>query len=205
MVNYLQKEGKVIELSCFIVGVMRTYDAGTEMDRETGAADLTDRELKKLSRAELLEMLILQTEEVERLQEELAAMQERLRDRNVMLEKTGNIAEAALQINQVFSTAQAAAQQYLENIEKLEGETREKCLQLKRQTQQECRRMLQQTQQERNLVLQQTEQERRRILRNAEDEAGAFWEEIREKVKDPYREHMWWYELKQMLDERAEK
>lgn len=80
---------------------------------------MTDKELHKLSRAELLEMLLQQTREVERLEKELAAAQQALTDRNIMLEQAGNIAEASLKINRVFEAAQRAAEQYIINVHRL--------------------------------------------------------------------------------------
>lgn len=77
---------------------------------------MADRELKRLSRRELLEMLIAQSRENERLQAEIAQLEEQLHEREIHLAQSGNIAEAALRLNGVFEAAQRAAEQYLENI-----------------------------------------------------------------------------------------
>ena len=77
---------------------------------------MTDKELRRLSRTDLLEMLLEQSKEVERLQQELAEARQQLEERRIMTEEAGSIAEAALRINRVFEAAQAAADQYLENI-----------------------------------------------------------------------------------------
>ena len=70
---------------------------------------MTDKELRRLSRRELLQMLLEQTSEVERLQAELDKTRAELNDRAIMLESCGNIAEASLKINHVFEAAQQAA------------------------------------------------------------------------------------------------
>ncbi|MEF2920244.1 MAG: DNA repair protein [Acutalibacteraceae bacterium] len=80
---------------------------------------MTDKDLKKLSRAELLEMLLTQTKEVKRLSAELDEANRKLQDRRIMLENSGSIAEAALKLNDVFQAAQLAADQYLENVKQL--------------------------------------------------------------------------------------
>lgn len=80
---------------------------------------MTDKDLKKLSRAELLEMLLTQTKEVKRLSAELDEANRKLKDRRIMLENSGSIAEAALKLNDVFQAAQLAADQYLENVKQL--------------------------------------------------------------------------------------
>lgn len=77
---------------------------------------MTDRELKRLSRADLLEMLIALSKENEQLRLELVETQQRLADRMVAIEKAGSIAEAALQLNGVFEAAQNACEQYIANI-----------------------------------------------------------------------------------------
>ena len=58
---------------------------------------MTDKELRRLSRRELLQMLLEQTSEVERLQAELDKTRAELNDRAIMLESCGNIAEASLE------------------------------------------------------------------------------------------------------------
>ena len=80
---------------------------------------LTDKELRRLSRRELLQMLLEQTSEVERLQAELDKTRAELNDRAIMLESCGNIAEASLKINRVFEAAQQAAEQYLANVRRI--------------------------------------------------------------------------------------
>lgn len=81
---------------------------------------MTDKELRRLSRRELLQMLLEQTSEVERLQAELDKTRAELNDRAIMLESCGNIAEASLKINRVFEAAQQAAEQYLANVRRID-------------------------------------------------------------------------------------
>lgn len=78
---------------------------------------MTDRELKRLSRAELLEMLIAISKENDSLREQLAETQQKLDDRNIAIEECGTMAEAVLRLNGVFEAAQNACQQYLENLQ----------------------------------------------------------------------------------------
>lgn len=91
---------------------------------------MTDKELKRLSRTELLEMLLAQAEENEKLKVRLEEMQTRLDNRRIILEEAGSIAEAALQLNGVFQAAEAAAAQYLENIRRLGSEKESVCQQI---------------------------------------------------------------------------
>lgn len=77
---------------------------------------MTDKELRKLSRRELLEMLILQTRKVESLEKQLEEANRKLQDRQLLIEDAGSLSEAVMRLNGVFEAAEAAAQQYLENI-----------------------------------------------------------------------------------------
>ena len=87
---------------------------------------MTDKELKKLSRKDLLELLIEQGSEVERLKERLAAAEEKVQSRDLQLEETGSIAEASLALSGIFTAAQEAADTYLENIRKTDAECENK-------------------------------------------------------------------------------
>ncbi len=82
---------------------------------------MTEKELKRLSRSELLEMLIGQMEENEKLKIELEQAREQVNSRQIAIDRAGSIAEAALALNGVFDAAQAAAAQYLENIQQAEA------------------------------------------------------------------------------------
>ena len=86
---------------------------------------MTDKELKKMSRAELLELLIDQMEENERLRLKLDKAISLLKDRQIKLQKAGSIAKAALELNRVFEAADAAARQYVESVCRLADEKAE--------------------------------------------------------------------------------
>ena len=83
---------------------------------------MTDKELRRLSRADLLEILTEMSQENDRLREELAAERQKNEEREIRIGEAGSIAEAALQLNDVFTAAQKAADQYLYNIRKRAGD-----------------------------------------------------------------------------------
>lgn len=107
---------------------------------------MTDKELQKLGRRELLELLLDQSRQSDDLREQLQRAQEKLASRQLLLNKAGSIAEASLQLNQVFEAAQAAAEQYLENVETLSGRQTEVCRQLTEESQQKADALLNETQ-----------------------------------------------------------
>ena len=78
------------------------------------------KNIKKMSRKELLEILVLQSKKIDELEKKLEEKEGQLISKSILIENAGSIAEAALQINKIFEVAQAAADQYLENIKNLE-------------------------------------------------------------------------------------
>ncbi|MBQ8474138.1 MAG: hypothetical protein IJ499_00555 [Clostridia bacterium] len=77
---------------------------------------MKDKGLKNLSRKQLLELLLAQTERADELEKKLHTAKVQLRRRELAEMEAGNLAEAALKLNGVFEAAQAAAEQYLENV-----------------------------------------------------------------------------------------
>ena len=72
---------------------------------------MTEKELRKLNRTELLEMLIAQSKRLSRVEEELSAAQKELERRKIAITTSGSLAEAALKLNGIFE----AAAQYLDS------------------------------------------------------------------------------------------
>ena len=80
---------------------------------------MTEKELKKLNRKQLLELLLIQTSRADALESELDSMRQELAKQEIIKTEAGSIAEAALKLNGVFEAAEAAAAQYLVNIKRL--------------------------------------------------------------------------------------
>ena len=80
---------------------------------------MTERELRKLSRIDLLQLLLKEIKENEKLRKERKVLQEALDNKEIRIQEAGSIAEAALQLNGIFEAAEQAAAQYLENMRKL--------------------------------------------------------------------------------------
>lgn len=114
---------------------------------------MTRKELKKLSRAELLELLLEQTKEVENLREELKETKQLLEDKRICIEEAGNLAEAVVQVNALFKTAQETADQYLQNIMTMEFETKQKCNRLLQEAEVEKAKLLSQASMEREVKI----------------------------------------------------
>ena len=111
---------------------------------------MTEQQLKKANRKELLELLLAKTRQCEaleddykRLEEQYIVLQEKLaaQQNAPSPELPGNLAEEALKVNGVFEAAQAAAEQYLEKVrgcsercDAMLAETYKRCAQIEQQT-----------------------------------------------------------------------
>lgn len=91
---------------------------------------MNDSELKKLSRADLLQLLLDERRENERLQLKLKETEEKLSERTIAIDEAGSIAQAVMQLNGVFKAAEAAASQYVENVQRLQTEKEAKFWQM---------------------------------------------------------------------------
>lgn len=74
---------------------------------------MTNKELKKLNRSQLLELLVDQSREIDRLQTALDEANQKLAKRDLMMSQCGSIADASLALSDVFEKAQEAADLYL--------------------------------------------------------------------------------------------
>ncbi len=135
---------------------------------------MTDKELKHLSRGELLQMLVDQIEENNELKEKLANAQKELESRKITAEKAGSMAEASLALNGVFEAADAAAQQYLENIKNLSDRQEDICREVQAKAEEKVIKII---------------REAEEYKRKSYAEADKYWEQIKEKVDNLLNEH----------------
>lgn len=103
---------------------------------------MTERELRRLSRTDLLELLVAQRRENEQLRCILDQTQAQLADRTIQIDKAGSIAEASLQLSGIFNAAQDSCQYYLDNIRLLSERQSQVCQQMEQETKEKCDRMV---------------------------------------------------------------
>lgn len=78
-----------------------------------------DKELRKVNRAGLIDIIYALEQRVDELEKEGATLREQLESRSIAVRDAGSIAEASLALNGVFEAAQRAADQYLASCEEL--------------------------------------------------------------------------------------
>lgn len=88
---------------------------------------MTDKELKRLSRSQLIDIINQLQEKQEELIAENARLSKALADQRPCESKTGNIVESAFGIQNVMQSAQNSAVHYLEEIRNIRHVTEERC------------------------------------------------------------------------------
>lgn len=106
--------------------------------RKTEDLNMTEQELRKLKRADLIELLISQIRENDYLTKQNAKLSQMLEEREIKIDEAGSIAEAAIAINNVFADAQAAADQYLENMHALNRQQEDAMLRREKESRRIC-------------------------------------------------------------------
>ena len=88
---------------------------------------MTDKEFKRLSRSQLIDIIYQLQVKQKELEEENSKLKAEVADKRIRLNQAGNIAEASLAVHKVMEAAQEAANQYLEEIRAMRKETAENC------------------------------------------------------------------------------
>lgn len=157
---------------------------------------MTDKELRKLSRNDLLQMLVEQGKELRTLKEKYAEAEAALQDRSIQIEKAGSIAEAALQLNGVFEAAQAACQQYSENIAQLSQRQEAICAQREAESRAKAKGIVEEAEQQAALLEQKTKEQCAELLQTAQTQAQSYWDEVSTRLQAFMQEHS---EIKDLL------
>ena len=143
------------------------------------------KDLRRLSRTELLEMLIAQTKEYDAMAEKLREAEKKLESKALDMKKAGSIAEAALQINGVFEAAQKAADQYLENVRIAEMENAQR----ERESRERADLMVAEARVKCSRIESETAERCEEMIRRAEMETENRWNELHERMESYIREH----------------
>lgn len=132
---------------------MKTFCEDNENQEERSDNTMTDKELQKLKRGEVLEVLLEQSKSMDvlkmQLQEKDAiidSLNKKLAERKIDIQEAGTIAEASFKLNGVFEAAEKAAQQYLENLKELHDRERRIVSAKEEEVENRCAAMLKATQ-----------------------------------------------------------
>ena len=150
---------------------------------------MTENDMKKLSRADLLEMLIDQSNELNKVKEKLNKAEAALKQKELYINNAGSIAEASLKLNGVFEAAQAASQQYMDNIKLLSERQASICRNIERETFEKADRELAETQKKCAAMEAEAKIRCAEMVTKAKAESQYYWDELVKKLDVYYEEH----------------
>lgn len=144
---------------------------------------MTDKELQRLGRKELLEMLIAQSKELKALQQKYDEAEKALQSKTIAINSSGSIAEAALKLNGVFEAAQAACRQYVDNVTGEGTFDNTACnYSLSSESREEAERIIKEAKAEKARMLLSAERECAEMRRAAEQDAQKYWDEVSQRL-----------------------
>ena len=88
---------------------------------------MMNKELKKLSRKELVDIIYQMKKKEEEMEAEIASLKEALEEKRMRLSVAGSIADAATSITNIFSAAQMTADLYLREISCMKEDAEKEC------------------------------------------------------------------------------
>ena len=183
---------------------------------------MTQYDMKKLSRKELLQLAVEESAQIRILQEHLEIAENELHKREININEAGSIAEASMKLSNVFEAAQEACRLYTDNIQRLserqesicaeiEKETKEKaaayeaevisrCERLEKDTKEACEKLDMDTKAACEKLEKDTKTSCEKMVETAKAEAKAYWDELSQKLEDFYQAHAG---LQAFLDKNA--
>ena len=135
--------------------------------------------------------------EIAALKKELEGARAALKNRQIAIDEAGSIAMAALQLNGVFEAAQAASQQYIENIRSLSDRQASICAQRDAESKAEQERRMQETTTKCAQMEYLSKKKCEEMEAEAKRKSEAYWAEVFHRLQSFYENHQ---ELKKLLN-----
>ena len=168
-----------------------------ELEAQKSQFEQTVESLKVQHQQDLDALREEHKEETAHLREELEQAKKSLEKREIALNEAGSIAVAALQINGVFEAAQAASQQYIENIRSLSDRQAAICAQRDVENRVEVERKLKEAEEKCAAMEYASKRKCEAMEQEAKQKSEAYWTEVSRRLQSFYENHR---ELKRLLD-----
>ena len=134
---------------------------------------MTGKELRKLGRPQLLELLVAQ-----------AKAEEQLAKRRIAIDEAGSIAEASLALSGIFEAAEEAVALYMENIRELSGRQEKIYAQKKAENEKAAGEILEKARRGADLILNSTREECRRLEEDTRRQCRRLEEDTRKRCEN---------------------
>lgn len=187
---------------------------------------MADKEIKKLNRAELLEVLIKRTQENDALRAQLDAANAALEEASRELAKRsegfpdqewpqgsrsaqcpGNLAEEALRVSGILEAAQKSAAYYLKNIERMHAEQQQNCARIESEAREDAARLRSETTDQCREIKAEAQAYAAKLLKDAEQQCAKLEQRSRsEQLLETARQDAErnWENVNRRLDQLCE-
>ncbi len=118
-----------------------------------------------------------------RAQERIEGLTQLLSDRVILKDNAGTLADAAIQLNGVFAAAQGAADQYLENIERMHREQEKSCAAMEAESREKAEKMIRDAETRCAELEEQTRAKCAALKADAEKNVWQKWSSLSEQLK----------------------
>ncbi len=156
---------------------------------------MTDKDFRKLNRTELLELLIRQTKENEKIKAQvlqrdarIADLEQQIQQRAIALEDAGSIAEASLRLNGIFEAADRAAKEYLDNIRLRYQGQEETAKRIEAETEEKVRKMLCEAEERCKTLETETAKKCEAMTERSRRESQEYWSQVSAKLDEYIRQ-----------------
>lgn len=119
----------------------------------------------------------------EQMQEKIESLAQQLSDRVILKDNAGSLADAAIHINGVFAAAQSAADQYLENIERMYREQEKSCALMDAEAREKAAQMIRDAEAHCAALAEQTRLRCEALKNDAEKNVWQKWSSLSEQLK----------------------
>lgn len=154
---------------------------------------MTEREIRWLSRSDLLEMLLMLNKENEQLKAQLEQAEEQKRERSITIDQSGSIAEAALKLSGVFEAAQKACDEYITNVkrahagaEELERQSRERSEMILADAEKKAGDIVKSAENEAARMLAEAAARSTNMMEDARKQSEGYWGQVSGKIDEFY-------------------
>ena len=151
---------------------------------------MTMKELRKLRRSELLQLLLDQVQENEQLKSQLKAMMTQMNQQRITCEQAGSIAEAALALSNIFQDADQVAQKYLKEVEVLTARQQQELREQAELAREQADKLVSDAlaaaaavREEADACLAEAKANGQKLLENTRAEADAYWDKVNSQVQ----------------------
>ncbi|HHU84222.1 MAG TPA: hypothetical protein GXZ23_03510 [Clostridiales bacterium] len=149
----------------------------------------TEKKLRKLSRRDLLQMLIEQSQEVELLKKKLAEAEAALENKTIAIDEAGSIAECSFKLSGIFQATQDACQMYMDNVRQLCQRQEEESVLREKETIEKAKRIVEEAEKHRTFVELNTKVKCDQMLDEAKEQAQRYLDEASRNLNKFYGEH----------------